>query len=242
MLLTVSIVAVLAVVQSLFGVGLLVFGTPTLLLLGYSFADALAILLPASVTISLLQVWKSGGQDVAFVRSFTGWCLVPLAVSLAAILLLDLHATLNIFVAILLTVFVTLRLCQGVNEHAREWVAQHPRRWLLLMGAVHGVSNLGGALLLIFAASRFRRKEDIRALVAFCYACFAAMQLTILAVVTPSVFGRSQVGYAGVAAIVFLLVGQRVFRWVSAPAFDWLLTLVAGAYAGLLGLRSAGVL
>jgi uncharacterized protein len=242
MLLTVSIVAGLAVVQSLFGVGLLVFGTPTLLLLGYSFVDALAILLPASVTISLLQVWKSGGQDVAFVRSFAGWCLVPLALSLAAVLLFNLHASLNVFVAILLAVFVMLRLYPDVNEHAREWVARHQRTWLVLMGVVHGVSNLGGALLLISAASRFRRKEDIRALIAFCYACFAATQLAVLALFTPGVFGWSQVGYATVAGVVFLLIGQRLFRWVAEPAFDWLLTFVAAAYAGLLGLRSVGVL
>jgi uncharacterized membrane protein YfcA len=220
----------------------LVFGTPTLLLLRYSFADALAILLPASITISLLQACRSRGHSVAFVRSFAGWCLVPLTSSLAAILLFDLHASLNVFVSILLAVFVILRLYPDVNEHAREWVAQHQRTWLVLMGVVHGVSNLGGALLLIFAASRFRRREDIRALIAFCYACFAAIQLTVLAVSMPSACGWSQVGYATVAGVVFLLIGQRVFRWVSAPAFDWLLTLVAGAYAALLGLRSVGVL
>ena len=241
MLLTVFIVAILAIVQSLFGVGLLVFGTPTLLLLGHSFAGALAILLPASMTISVLQVWKSGGQDAAFIRVFAGWCLVPMAASLAAILLLDLRASLNLAVAMLLVVFVVLRSDRALDAWAREWVGRHDRVWLLVMGLVHGASNLGGALLLVFAATRSRRKEDIRAVIAVCYACFAAVQLTVLAVVTPDVFSRSQVGYATVAAIVFLLVGQRMFRWVSAPAFDSLLTLVAGAYAGLLGLRAAGV-
>ena len=50
------VVVVFATVQSLFGVGLLVFGTPTLLLLGYSFESTIAVLLPASITISFLQV------------------------------------------------------------------------------------------------------------------------------------------------------------------------------------------
>ncbi len=49
-------VLVLAVVQSVFGVGLLVFGTPTLLLLGYPFDQVLAYLLPCSILISALQV------------------------------------------------------------------------------------------------------------------------------------------------------------------------------------------
>lgn len=239
---TILVVAVLAAVQSIFGVGLLVFGTPTLLLVGYSFTDALAILLPASITISLLQVCNSGGQDAAVVRSVAVWCLVPLAVSLGAVLWLDLEVSLNVLVAILLAVFVILRLFPALQDNARVWVARHDRTWLVAMGVVHGVSNLGGALLLVFAASRFRRKEDIRALIAFCYVCFGAVQLLVLAAVTPGVLRWSQLTYAAVAAAVLLAFGQPAFRRVPAPAFDRLLTLVAGAYAGLLVLRSAGVI
>ena len=52
----VTIIAIFSVVQSIFGVGLLLFGTPTLLLLGYSYSETLWLLLPCSVTISLIQV------------------------------------------------------------------------------------------------------------------------------------------------------------------------------------------
>jgi uncharacterized protein len=52
----VIIIAVFSVVQSIFGVGLLLFGTPTLLLLEYSYSETLWLLLPCSVTISLIQV------------------------------------------------------------------------------------------------------------------------------------------------------------------------------------------
>ena len=47
-----------ASIQSLFGVGVLLFGTPILLVLGYDFITALTILLPISLTINLLQVSK----------------------------------------------------------------------------------------------------------------------------------------------------------------------------------------
>jgi uncharacterized membrane protein YfcA len=236
------VVAVLSVIQSLFGVGLLVFGTPTLLLLGHPFAGALAILLPASITISLLQTWESGAPDGAFVKSFALFCLGPLAVSLALVLLLDLSVVLNLFVVALLVVFVASRLYPGAHAPARLWVSRHPRVWLAAMGVVHGVSNLGGALLLIFAATRFEQKEDVRKLIAFCYACFAAIQLFVLAAVEPGLFGWQQAGYVAIAGFVFLAIGQRVFRWVAAPVFDRLLTMVAAVYAGLLSLRSAGVL
>jgi uncharacterized membrane protein YfcA len=47
-----------ATIQSLFGVGVVLFGTPILLVLGYDFITALTILPPISLTINLLQVSK----------------------------------------------------------------------------------------------------------------------------------------------------------------------------------------
>ncbi len=47
-----------SVIQSIFGVGVLLFGTPLLLLLGYGFVDALGVLLPVSIAISALQVLR----------------------------------------------------------------------------------------------------------------------------------------------------------------------------------------
>ena len=47
-----------ATIQSLFGVGVLLFGTPILLDLVYGFITALTILLPISLAINLLQASK----------------------------------------------------------------------------------------------------------------------------------------------------------------------------------------
>ncbi len=47
-----------ATIQSLFGVGVLLLGTPILLVLGYDFTTALTILLPISLAINLLRVSK----------------------------------------------------------------------------------------------------------------------------------------------------------------------------------------
>src|ERR687885_1890760 len=63
----VAAVLAFSVVQSVFGVGLLVFGTPTLLLAGYSFEETLAYLLPCSMAISALQV-RDGGLSFEPVR------------------------------------------------------------------------------------------------------------------------------------------------------------------------------
>ncbi|MEO1884510.1 MAG: hypothetical protein ABGX28_00615, partial [Methylococcales bacterium] len=58
------------IIQSVFGVGVLLFGTPILLLLGYDFINALSILLPISIAINSLQILKHyQGIDVGFYKN-----------------------------------------------------------------------------------------------------------------------------------------------------------------------------
>ena len=80
-----SILAVLVVVHSVFGLGLLLFGTPTFLLLGYDFANTLNILMPVSITISGLQFFKSESKDKNFVSNYNLYCLPFLALFLAQV-------------------------------------------------------------------------------------------------------------------------------------------------------------
>ncbi len=54
-LIVILVVAFFSIVQSLFGVGLLVFGTPTFLLLGASYVESVGYLLPSSLLLSALQ-------------------------------------------------------------------------------------------------------------------------------------------------------------------------------------------
>ena len=61
-ILILTIIMLLSIVQSIFGIGILMFGTPILLLMGYDFTIALGFLLPASLSVSLLQVITFQGQ------------------------------------------------------------------------------------------------------------------------------------------------------------------------------------
>jgi len=57
-----TIIIILSIIQSIFGIGLLVIGTPVLLILNYDFFNVLSILLPCSILISILQI---NSYDVA---------------------------------------------------------------------------------------------------------------------------------------------------------------------------------
>ena len=45
-------------IQSIFGVGILLFGTPLLIILNHSFIETLTILLPISVLVNFFQIFK----------------------------------------------------------------------------------------------------------------------------------------------------------------------------------------
>ena len=77
-----AVIALLSVVQSIFGMGVLIFGTPTLLLMGYDFTTTLGYLLPASFAISLLQVLSAGSSRVRISRYLYLFCLPGIGVGL----------------------------------------------------------------------------------------------------------------------------------------------------------------
>ena len=237
-----AIIAELAVVQSLFGIGLLVFGTPTLLLLGFPYQDALAALLPASLAVSGLQLRAVPKLDRTFAPQFAFFCLLPLATTMVLVSQFHWKASLNLVVAIVLSGFVVLRASPDLEERVALRLRKHQRSWLVLMGIIHGLSNLGGSMLTILANSLHREKDQVRSVIVHCYVCFALVQLTILGLTAPGFFSWNQLGYAATSAGVFLLIGQQVFAWVSAPGFRRLFTGFMASYAGLLGLRVVGIL
>lgn len=233
-----GVIVVFAFVQSIFGVGLLVFGTPTLLLAGFSFAETLATLLPASIVISALQVRNGARIEKPFLVRLGFFCLIPLAVSLFLVLHFEFRSSLHLIVALLLLVFVVLRLTPGLEDRVKRFVSVNQSAWLFATGVVHGLSNLGGGLLTILASSVHRDKSGARNLIAVCYLVFAAIQLAVLVATTPASFSWSIALYALVAGVVFSTVGEYSFRRVSNLQFDRLLALVMLLYASVLLFRT----
>ena len=83
----VFLIAAFILFQSIFGIGLLVFGTPTYLLLGYSFAESLSILVPVSIMISFYQIYFSRENINNFKTDYFKYCIPSLIISLFITLL-----------------------------------------------------------------------------------------------------------------------------------------------------------
>ena len=82
----IAIIIIFSVIQSLFGMGLLVFGTPTLMLSGFSYSETLSYLLPSSLVISISQLYGQKDLFNIHTKRFLLFSIAPLIVTLFIVL------------------------------------------------------------------------------------------------------------------------------------------------------------
>jgi len=223
-LLVVGIVAVLAVVQSMFGVGLLLFGTPTLLLLGMPFAQVLVYLLPCSIVVSVLQVATSGGTILdSFDRKFLVWAVPSVVAGTLVTLSFGSPPRIKLLVGVVLLLTAIIRI-GPLSTRMQRGIRRAVRPTMVGMGVVHGLSNLGGGILTVLVSACFGDKFEVRRHIAFAYGAMAGMQLLlVIATVRPHVNPMLVCLLPVLAGTAFLTVGQRAFRAVGQSTYQVLL-------------------
>lgn len=171
-------VAFTSFIQSIFGVGVLLFGTPLLLLQGYNFINAVIILLPISVSINLIQIVK----DYRVVdRNFYTKILIYTIPSVVIFLFVVTMVKINIGMIIgVFLLFVSVKdYSQKVNKIIK-FLIKYEKTYFLIMGTIHGLTNLGGSLLTAIVHSKNYEKHTTRVTVAASYATFAVFQILTL--------------------------------------------------------------
>ncbi len=172
-------IIVTATIQSIFGVGVLLFGTPALLLLGYKFNHALVILLPISVTINLFQVIKHSKHiDRDFYKKILIYT-IPFVV-LFLFIVTNFSINIGIFIGLFL-IFVALKSYSIKIEQILEGLVRYERTYFIVMGIIHGLTNLGGSLLTaIVHGKNYPEKDITRVTCAVSYGTFAVFQIMTL--------------------------------------------------------------
>jgi hypothetical protein len=203
-------VVVVAAVQSLFGVGVLLFGTPLLLILGHSFVEALLVLLPISVAINLLQITKHRAHvDVSFYKKV----LIYTIPFIVLCLVFATNADVEMALPVGAFVFVALERFFPVLKRVMSSLSGHERSFLVSMGVVHGLTNLGGSLLTAIVYAKGYPRDTARVTTASAYCTFAVFQIATLAA-SGDVAGISWIPlavYGGAALGVFALSERFVY-------------------------------
>jgi uncharacterized protein len=238
----ITVLLVFSLVQSLFGMGLLVFGTPTLLLMGYTFSQSLAYLLPPSITISLLQVLKNRNIDRKLAGNFIIYCLPFICICLSIYLYTNIRLKLEFFIAFVLLLNVLLRCVPTLEKKMQRVVQSNQKIFLIIMGCIHGFSNMGGGLLSVFASSQYTTKEQILRCVSFCQLFFGIAPLTILLIFEPQLFSPKIIWFCLAAGSIYITVGKSLFSSSSQYFYRNLFTGFMVLYAGLLIVKGIGLI
>jgi uncharacterized protein len=230
-LIILAVIALLSVVQSIFGMGVLVFGTPTLLLLGYDFITTLGYLLPASFSISLLQVFMTKSHEIRSSRNLYMLCLPGIGFGLWVTEASPLGSWTNLMVGGILLVSAMVRLFPFSQKALVYMLEKYCLTYHLMMGVVHGLTNLGGAFLAILASVTSKDKEAIRYTIAYYYLFFSIVQMVFLAVV----MGHHEIlivnlPVAILSGAIYLVIGNRIFIRTNNQYYNYALTLFIAGY------------
>ena len=209
-----------AVIQSMFGTGVLLFGTPLLLLYGYDFQFALTILLPTSVLINFLQlINKHEDIKIQFYKKLVLWSIPFIVLFLYFISFIPVNINLIIGGFLIL---IALKEISTIINNVIYTIIKYETFYLIIMGIIHGLTNLGGALLSGIVFSKNLSKEQTRATIAVCYLTFAIFQLITLGFIINKfqIFNINNSIYWLAGVIVFFVMEKFVYLKIDSRTYS----------------------
>jgi len=226
------IIIILSVFQSCLGVGLLLFGTPTLIILGYSYVEILWIILPSSIVISLAQVLFD--RDLVQANKSIILLTVP-AITIGLIIILLSGDLVNIskIVGIALLIVAFIRQSKVLNAYLSNNIRSRASIYLIFTGLIHGLSNMGGGPLSILMSSLHNSKSVIRVNIAYVYLFFGISQIIILTIFQLKVFELYYLVFPIVAIMSYFFIGKPLSNYINDNKYQSFITIMVFIYGFL---------
>ena len=230
MLTSLVLLAVCVVIQSIYGVGLLIFGTPILLLNGVDFFSVLGFLLPSSIMISLIQIYETRESAIRETR------LIPLAtlgifIGVIFLKINSVPAQMAVVMTVAMFVTATLRSFPKAMKYLGSKLDLYGKAFHFLNAFFHGFSNMGGTLLSVYSTTVYSDKVRAIRCTAIFYFIYALSQIiTITLLGNGAVFFQGSMLTPG-ALLIYLIFGRYSFKIVSDKVFYHLSTVFFWAIA-----------
>ena len=206
------VILLTAFIQSIFGTGVLLFGTPILLIIGYDFFFVLSVLLPPSILINFLQLKNNiSSIDFNFYKKMLMYSLPIVCISLFYYLNF-IEVDLNFYVGFFLILFAIKNHFKKIN-YLFNYITKYDSLYLVIMGTIHGLTNLGGALLAGIVLNNTKKKNSKRSTIALCYLSMSLVQIiTLIYSSNINLFLNDKIYiYWILGPIIFLLVESYIF-------------------------------
>ena len=223
------VLIVLIIFQSVFGVGLLLFGTPTFLYFDYSFSETLSLLLPLSFTISLIQYLSSKEKDNNFRYKFNVFTLPVLVISQIIILNYQDIINFKVFISIMLIVLSIISFDKK-KFTILKLKNQYNNIFLFFLGLIHGLTNLGGGFLALYANINVKKNKNlIRYYISYGYLVMVSVQLIILLSLYNDEFDYNNLYYIPLI-FIFYFPMQFIYKKIKIDNFSSIIKIVAILY------------
>ena len=225
--LEIIIIFVLCIFQSIFGLGLLLFGTPIFLLIGNDFFATLNLLLPVSIVISLMQIYKNKIEfQNKFYILFNTYTIPFLILSLC--LLIFFHKKLNFILLISLIIilfsFINIFFAKKSINFFKSFFFN--KIVFAIIGIIHGFTNLGGSLLSLTSININSSKSQIRSSIAYGYFIMSIIQILTINFFAKSFMDISKFYLLLIPFIVFTF-SQKIYNKINKEKFSLILSLIA---------------
>jgi uncharacterized protein len=201
------LVIILVMIQSVVGVGVLVLGTPTLLLLNVTLIEAMNYLLPISIITSFINLMIMKFKVNTFIydknRLILFFIICIPFVLVGLIILKFLNELINFDYLVSIIIILTLIYKKKISLITKNLSLKLNKVILMIIGIIHGLTNSGGTLLSILLINLNKSNKESRSEITLFYFFLALIQFILFYFI----FGNQQNIYKYHLIILYIFIG-----------------------------------
>ncbi len=229
-----SLIIILSFIQSIIGVGVLVLGTPILLILKYDIISILSILLPVSIFTSLLNIIfiKKNVNNIEKILNkktknfFYFFCIPSILIGL---LLLKIFQHIINFELLISSLILISILIKHYYQNRKIHITDCLKKYIFsLIGLIHGLTNSAGTLLSLFVSfSENNFKINSRFIITYFYFILASAQFALFLFIFWEKIIFDNAYYMLLFTIIGCLTGNYIIKYINEKNLKSLVDIAA---------------
>ena len=230
--------------QSIVGVGVLVLGTPIMLLLNYSMVEVLSILLPISIVTSLgnflyfkFQKKKMNIKIDSEIKKYLMTICIP-SIFIGLLILKHFENYINLNIVVSIMIILSILFLIKFKDKVFTWNKKFKIIALGLIGITHGITNSGGTMLSIFVTALQKNKiNESRYNITFAYLFLGFFQDAIFILIFKIDYYNFELGTIFIIILFGIILGNLLIKFINEHIFRIIINILALISAFLLIMR-----
>ena len=126
-----------------------------------------------------------------------------------------------------------IRFSSKLQALLASMVKKHIHMYYIIIGVVHGISNMGGGPLSILMSTIYSKKEIIRANVAFIYLILAIFQLVVLSIISNTSLRSEVMWLIPISLVAYIFTSRLISPKINNENYTFILNVMVLVYGVL---------